>query len=92
MAEGRQRRRRVGWLLVGAVAVAVAVWAGVTRPWEARPAPVVVEIVTPGPVTQVLAVNGRIAARSSVRVRAAVSSQAQSVLAGEGADFRNTGQ
>ena len=40
--------------------------------WMARPTPVSVEIVTPAPVTRVLAVNGRLAALHSVAVRARV--------------------
>ncbi|MEX2482000.1 MAG: efflux RND transporter periplasmic adaptor subunit [Gammaproteobacteria bacterium] len=54
------------------------------RPWERRVVAVAVETVTPGTVTQALAVNGRIAPRHSVNVRSAVSAQAVEVFADEG--------
>lgn len=72
------------WFLFAVVLVGVAVYAGVERPWDSRPVTVSVEIVSPGPVTQVLAVNGRIAARNTVNVRAAVSAQVLTVKAVEG--------
>lgn len=83
MANGVKRRLRRRWLLI-ALIFAAAVYVGIERPWETKPVTVAVETVASGPVTQVLAVNGRIAARSSVAVRAAVSAQAVSVHADEG--------
>jgi len=72
-----------GVLLVGCGSYAV-----LERPWEAKPAEVPVEVVTAGPVLQVLAINGRVAASKSVKVRSAVSGQAIDVLAEEGATVR----
>lgn len=61
-----------------------ATYAAVERPWDTRPTAVAVEYVASGPVTQVLAVNGRVAARRSVTVRASVSAQVVSVHGEEG--------
>lgn len=72
------------WLLVASVVVP-ALYAGVMLPWQADPVVVAVEVLAPGTVSQVLAVNGRIAARHSVTVRAAVAAQAVTVPAEEGA-------
>lgn len=79
-----KRRGRIWlWLLLG-LAAAALLYLAVARPWEPRVAAVVTETVTPGTVTQVLAVNGRIAPRLSVNVRSAVAAQAVEVLADEG--------
>lgn len=72
------------WFLFAVVLVGVAIYAGIERPWDTRPTAVSVETVSPGPVTQLLAVNGRIAARNTVNVRAAVAAQALTVEAMEG--------
>ncbi|MFN4272069.1 MAG: efflux RND transporter periplasmic adaptor subunit [Aliihoeflea sp.] len=72
------------WFLFAVVLVGVAIYAGIERPWDTRPIAVSVETVSPGPVTQLLAVNGRIAARNTVNVRAAVAAQALTVEAMEG--------
>ncbi len=53
-------------------------------PWDTRPVQVATETVSPGKVSQVLAVNGRIAAIKSVNVRTSVSAQAIGVRADEG--------
>lgn len=80
-----RRERKLGWWLVLlALVVAAGAYAGVARPWEPKPTLVPTEIVAPGPISQVLAVNGRVAARQSVTVRAAVSGQALEVAAGVG--------
>lgn len=77
---GRAKRRRWGlWITVIAIAAAAAGYGYVARPWEARAESVPTETVAAGPVTQVLAVNGRVAAGTSVTIRAAVSAQAMSV-------------
>lgn len=81
----KRRKRRWGWLVVLLLLVGGAgAYAWVERPWEARATSVATETVAEGPVSQVLAVNGRIAARTSVTVRAAVSSQAVLIGAAEG--------
>jgi RND family efflux transporter MFP subunit len=71
----------------GAVGVLLAAGLGVLlylQPW-ATPVPVVmVETVVPGPVTRVLAVNGRIAGVRSVDVRPVVSGTLVEVLVAEG--------
>lgn len=77
----RPRKWRWGWLLLLLLIVAGGAYAGIARPWEAKPALVAVETVSTGPVSQVLAVNGRVAAKTSVTIRAAVSAQALSVNA-----------
>ena len=73
-----KKRHWLGALIMVAVAGGAA-YAVIERPWEPKPKAVAVEIVKPGPVEQVLAVNGRVAAQNSVTVRAAVSAQALSV-------------
>lgn len=84
MADGATRKFRKRWLLVAAILAAAATYLGIERPWVARPVAVAVEILASGPVSQVLAVNGRIAARTSVTVRAAVSAKALTIHAEEG--------
>lgn len=59
-------------------------YAGIERPWEAKPKSVAVEVLAPGEVSQVLAVNGRVAASKSVTIRSGVSAQALSVNADVG--------
>lgn len=80
----RRKRRRFWPLLLLLLAAGGAAYAWIEKPWQARPLAVAAEILVPGPVTQVLAVNGRIAARKSVTVRSAVSAQALSVNADTG--------
>jgi len=75
---------RKRWVLVVAVLAAAAAWAGYARPWEEKPIAVATETVSAGPISQVLAVNGRVAARHSVTVRAAVSAKAIKLHADEG--------
>ncbi len=77
--------RRPGWKLVVPVLVLLAaglVW------WQtqasARPE-VLVETMAPGPVTLVLAVSGKVAARDQVQVRSAVSGTLLEVRVTEGA-------
>lgn len=84
--QGKPRaKRKLGrWMVLLLLIVAVAAYVGSNRPWEAKPKAVSAEIVTSGPVSQVLAVNGRVAARQSVTVRAAVSAQALAVAADVG--------
>ena len=85
----RGGRRRLAWLAIGGLLLAIGLtYAFLERPWEARPAKVTVEIVSEGPVVQVLAVNGRVAASQAVKVRSAVSGQAIEVLAEQGASVR----
>ncbi len=66
------------------VVAGAATYAGLMRPWEPKPTVVAAEVVTPGEISQVLAVNGRVAASKSVTVRSAVSAQAMSVNADVG--------
>lgn len=71
--------------LVGAVVLAVAIAAGAW--WQYRASSqteVTVEQASLGPVTRVLAVNGRVAARDSVQIRAAVSGTVLDLMAAEG--------
>lgn len=80
----RQERLRNRWLLVAALLAAAAIYVGIEWPWETKPVTVAVETLASGHVSQILAVNGRIAARNSVTVRAPVSAKALSVHADEG--------
>jgi RND family efflux transporter MFP subunit len=54
------------------------------QPWVPKAVPVAVETVAPGPVTRVLAVNGRIAGVQSVDVRPQVSGTLDAVLVEDG--------
>jgi multidrug efflux pump subunit AcrA (membrane-fusion protein) len=80
------------WLWWGAGALGL-VLAGValSQFWMARPTPVSVEIVTPAPVTRVLAVNGRLAAVHSVAVRTRVGGAVVALPVAEG-DVVEAGQ
>ncbi len=81
----KRKRGRMIWLLVlVTVLVAAAAWLFVNRPWEAKPTPVAVETVTPGPASRVLAVNGRVAPAEQVEISATVSGRVVSVAAAEG--------
>lgn len=84
MANGVTRKSRKHWLIVALILAAVTIYVAIAQPWETSPIPVALETLVSGPVSQVLAVNGRIAARTSVTVRAAVSAQALSFRADEG--------
>ena len=76
--------RRWGLWFGLAVAAGLGSWMFYAQPWQAHMVPVVVEIVAPGPVTRVLAVNGRIAASRSVAVRSTVAGTLVPPLADEG--------
>jgi len=69
----------IGIVLAGGAGLALFL-----QPWTAGPMPVVFELVEPAPVTRVLAVNGRIAARHSVDVRALVGGALTDVRVAEG--------
>lgn len=85
----RGRRRPKILLFAGSLLlIAGASYAYMERPWEVRPTIVAVEVVSEGPLVQVLAVNGRVAARKLVKIRSAVTGQAVDVLAEEGASVR----
>ncbi|PWK61331.1 efflux RND transporter periplasmic adaptor subunit [Roseicyclus mahoneyensis] len=76
--------RRV-WLWAAAALVVAGIGAALyLQPWVARPVAVLVEIVTEGPATRVLAVNGQIAARHSVDVRALVGGRLAEMTMEEG--------
>ncbi|WP_051332599.1 efflux RND transporter periplasmic adaptor subunit [Cucumibacter marinus] len=70
-------------LVLAGVAAAVA-FALVARPWEERIPVYAAETLEPGPISLVLAVNGRVAPRQSVSVRPQVSAKVVSVEADEG--------
>jgi len=73
--------------LLRAFGLLVAVAAGLGlffKPWAGGRVPVTVELVEEAPATQVLAVNGRIAARQSVDVRALVGGTLSEVRVTEG--------
>jgi RND family efflux transporter MFP subunit len=84
-AKPTRKRRWSWWQLVLVLGlVAAGVYALVARPWEPRPAVVAVETLVTGPFSQVLALNGRVAAQEAVKVRSSVSGQAVDVMADEG--------
>lgn len=78
-------RGRVKWVMLGlALVVGVGAYAAIARPWIAKPLEVSVETLSLGPVSQVLAVNGRIAAHRSVVLRSTVQGRVISVSADVG--------
>ena len=81
----RRTRRKWFWGALVTVLILGAGYAAITQPWRSRPASVAVEILNLGPVSQVLALNGRIAARQAVRIRSSVVAQAVDVAAEVGA-------
>ncbi|WP_187393053.1 efflux RND transporter periplasmic adaptor subunit [Maritimibacter fusiformis] len=76
----RLRRLAVLVLLV-AIAGGYAWWA---KPWVTKPVQITVETVTPGPASQVLAVNGQIVPGNKVDLGAPVAGQVLEVLVKEG--------
>jgi RND family efflux transporter MFP subunit len=70
--------------LAAGVAAALAAAIGYLQPWSPTPISVAVEQVAMAPVTRVLAVNGRIAARHSVDLRPQVTGTLTEVSASEG--------
>ena len=77
--------RRLKWLWVAGLIVAVGLAAVLYfQPWVAADPVVAVEVVTMGPVTRMLAVNGRIAGVQSVDVRPQVGGTLTEVLVTEG--------
>jgi RND family efflux transporter MFP subunit len=66
------------------IAGGLSAWLLYTQPWHAGLAGVAVEVVAPGPITRVLAVNGRIAALHSVAVKSTVAGTLVPPLAEEG--------
>ena len=83
-ASAAQPRKRglSGWLIAAALALLIGGgYAAVARPWEVKPVLVKMETVARGPVSQVLAVNGRVAARRSVVLRPTVQARLVSVSA-----------
>lgn len=87
-----KRRRKLGWIIVLVLLLGAAGgYAAIARPWVQRPLAVKVETMALGPVSQVLAVNGRVAARRSVVLRATVQARVVSVSADVG-DAVSAGQ
>jgi len=71
------------WGVAGALGLVLA-GVAVSKFWMARPTTVSVEMVTPAPVTRVLAVNGRLAALHSVAVRTRVAGAVVALPVAEG--------
>lgn len=78
------RWRRWGLWLGLAVAGCLVGWLFYAQPWKSGVATVAVEVVAPGPITRVLAVNGRIAALRTVDVKSTVAGTLVAPLANEG--------
>jgi multidrug efflux pump subunit AcrA (membrane-fusion protein) len=68
----KSRRPWKRWWLIAAALLLVGggAYAFVERPWEPEAAEVQVEVLATGPISEVLAVNGRVAARHTVTARA----------------------
>lgn len=81
-----RRRRFISRGVLLGILAAAALAGGVlyARPWAVRPIAVSVEIVAPGPLKRVLAINGRIAARRLVAVRSPLAGTLAAVGPGEG--------
>ncbi len=77
------RPRYLVWIGL-AVAAAIAGWLIYAQPWVPSVSERVVESVAPGPLSRVLAVNGRIAAIHSVAVRSPVAGTLTDSMAEEG--------
>jgi RND family efflux transporter MFP subunit len=79
------RRRQRRWLLAAGIVLVGGLGLGLLlQPWATGPTLVMVEIAEQAPVARVLAVNGRIAARRSVDVRALVGGALAEVRVAEG--------
>ncbi len=77
------------WWWGGAILAAVMLMAALyIQPWTEKPAVVALEVVTPGPLTRLLAVNGKVAALHSVDVRSTVSGRLQGIIANVGDTLR----
>lgn len=74
----RHKFLRWGGIAVAAVIVVAALY---FQPWASKAVQVTVETVTAGPLTRLLAVNGKVAAQHSVDVRPTVSGRLQSIIA-----------
>lgn len=76
----RKPRRRVGRIIVVLTVLGgLGAYVAVARPWEPRPTTVAIETLARGSVSQVLAVNGRVAAKRSVVLRSTVQARLVSV-------------
>ena len=64
--------------------VAGAAWLFLNRPWEPKPTIVEVEVVTEGPASRVLAINGRVRPTEQVEISSTVSGRILSVAVAEG--------
>lgn len=80
-----RRRLRAVWIaVIVAVAAALAVVGYMFNPFVTAPLAVTVETVVAGPLTRILAVNGKTAAVVTVKVRSAVSGTVVSLEVAEG--------
>lgn len=76
-------RSTLGWIAGGALALLLLGFAW-WQPFTTKPTPVVTEVVTPGPISRVLAVNGQVAALKSVFVHSSVSGTLLNLWVAEG--------
>ena len=77
------RGHRLVWIGL-TIAATITGWLLYAQPWVAGVSEVVVETVAPGPLTRVLAVNGRVAAIHSVAVRSPVAGTLTDAMVEEG--------
>lgn len=82
-SEPKPKRRMWLWALAAVAAIAVG-GLGYFQPWVAAVTEVAVETVSLGPVSRILAVNGRIASERSVDVRPQVNGRLAAVTVVEG--------
>lgn len=80
----RKGRWTFGLAVVGVILTCAGVYALYASPWFTRPIAVAVETAEPGPVTRAIAVNGRVAARTSVEVAAGTTGRIVSVSVDQG--------
>ncbi|MEQ1768331.1 MAG: efflux RND transporter periplasmic adaptor subunit [Devosia sp.] len=82
---GRRRRRRLAvWFVVVLIVGGGLGWAAVNRPWVPKPVLVAVELVSPGPASRVLAVNGRVTPAREVEINSTVTGRVSTVMVDEG--------
>lgn len=83
VAKTKTRHRFLWW--GGAVSAALILLVALyLKPWAEKSTVVAVEEVSPGPLTRLLAVNGKVAALHSVDVRSTVSGRLQAIVANVG--------
>ena len=87
-AEKGLNRHKFLWWGAAVFAAVILMAALYLQPWAEKSTVVAVEEVTPGPLTRLLAVNGKIAALHSVDVRSTVTGRLRDIIASIGDTVR----